>query len=180
MVRPVNEAPPKYKAFMACVVVILVTFLIILGVAEYCSSPLERKSLLQDLLARPTGTMMFRFILQPTMAALAAFRDGMRDARLGRAPYLWTVFTSKEERRGRLYEGLLSTASIILLGLIMDTIYQFIVLKTFYGGQAVIIALLLAFLPYVLLRGPIARIIRLWRGNAPITDESKPTRDRDA
>ena len=44
----------------------------------------------------------------------------------------------------------------ILLGLCMDVIYQAIVLKTFYPGEAVIVALALAFLPYLLLRGPIA------------------------
>jgi hypothetical protein len=41
----------------------------------------------------------------------------------------------------------------------MDAIYEWIVLKTFYPGEAVIVAIALAFLPY-LLRGPIARIAR--------------------
>ena len=44
----------------------------------------------------------------------------------------------------------------------MDVVYQFIVLKTFYPGEAVIVAVALALVPYVLLRGPIARIAR-WR-----------------
>ena len=83
--------------------------------------------------------------------------------RLGRAPYFWTVLTNPSERGGRLWEGLISTARIILLGLCMDVIYQVIALKTFYPGEAVIIALALAFLPYLLLRGPIARIARLRR-----------------
>jgi hypothetical protein len=36
------------------------------------------------------------------------------------------------------------------------------VLKTFYPGQAAVIAVLLAFVPYLLLRGPIERIARRW------------------
>jgi hypothetical protein len=36
------------------------------------------------------------------------------------------------------------------------------VLKTFYPGEAVIVAIALAFFPYLLLRGPIARVAR-WR-----------------
>ena len=44
----------------------------------------------------------------------------------------------------------------------MDVVYQLIVLKTFYPGEAVIVAIALALLPYLLLRGPIARIAR-WR-----------------
>jgi hypothetical protein len=37
------------------------------------------------------------------------------------------------------------------------------VLKTFYPGEAVIVAIMLAFVPYPLLRGPFARIARWWR-----------------
>jgi hypothetical protein len=47
----------------------------------------------------------------------------------------------------------------------MDAIYQWIVLKTFYPGEAVIVAIALAFFPYLLLRGPIARVAR-WRLDA--------------
>jgi len=49
------------------------------------------------------------------------------------------------------------TARIILLGIAMDAIYQFIVLKRFYPVEALIVAIALAFVPYVLLRGPIDR-----------------------
>jgi hypothetical protein len=45
----------------------------------------------------------------------------------------------------------------------MDAIYQSLVLKTFYPGEMVLVALLLAFVPYILLRGPFERIARWWR-----------------
>lgn len=106
--------------------------------------------------------MTFRFILQPTMAAIAALHDGINDARHGRTPFLWTIFHSPQDCSARLREGVISTARIILLGLGMDALYQYEVLKTFYPGEAVVIALLLAFIPYLLLRGPIARIARRW------------------
>jgi hypothetical protein len=48
----------------------------------------------------------------------------------------------------------------------MDVVYQIIVLKTFYPVEALIIAFLLAFVPYLLIRGPVARIARRWCGNA--------------
>ena len=44
----------------------------------------------------------------------------------------------------------------------MDAIYQYVVLKTFYPGEMVIIAILLAFVPYLILRGPMARLARWW------------------
>jgi len=52
----------------------------------------------------------------------------------------------------------------------MDVIYQFIEFKTFHPAESVIVALLLAFVPYLLLRGPCARIARWWRGDAPASE----------
>ena len=104
--------------------------------------------------------MTFRFILQPTMAAIAAFRDGMEDARLGRTPYIASILSGAEARGGRLWEGIVSTARILILGIVMDAAYQWLVFKTFYPDQAAVITVLLAFGPYLLLRGPIARIAR--------------------
>jgi len=140
------------------------------GVAWYGFSEEVRERVWQNLLDRPGGPMTFRFILQPIMATIAALYDGVKDARTGRSPYLWTMFSNPEKLGGRLREGMISTARIILLGLGMDLIYQFIEFKTFHPAEAVITALLLAFVPYLLLRGPCARIARWWRGDAPATE----------
>ena len=91
------------------------------------------------------------FILQPIMATNAALYDGVEDARTGRAPYLWAIASKPAERGGGLREGLISTARVILLGLCMDAVYQFIEFDAFHPAEAVIIALLLAFVPYLLL-----------------------------
>ena len=96
--------------------------------------------------------MRFRFFLQPLMAAIAAIHDGRGDARAGRSPYFMTVLRNPQERVGRLREGLNATARIILLGMAMDVIYQLIVFKTFYPDQALVVALLLAFVPYLIIR----------------------------
>jgi hypothetical protein len=166
-----SDGPSKRQVNMARMVSALVIILIIAGMIEYSHSPSERRELWHDILARPGGPMTFRFILQPVMAAIAAFRDAVKDARTGRLPYFLAVVTSKQERMGRLYEGLIATSQIILLGLVMDAIYQAIVLKTFYAGQAVLVALVLAFVPYLLLRGPISRLVRLWLGRKPAPAE---------
>jgi hypothetical protein len=49
----------------------------------------------------------------------------------------------------------------------MDTVYQIIVLKRFYPTEAVGIAVLLAFVPYLVIRGPVARLARQWPRSAP-------------
>ena len=156
----------------------LVVALIVAGVAWYGVSAKEFQRIWQNILARPGGPMTFRFILQPAMAAIAALHDGVRDARTRRSPYFWTSSRTRRAAANVCGEGLISTARIILLGLAMDTIYQFIVLKTFYPVEAVIVALALAFLPYVILRGPVARIARRWRGRpmTPVTRSPKPRR----
>ena len=146
--------------------VLLLVGLIIAGLVRYGVSAKELQRIWQNVLTRPGGPMTFRFILQPAMAAIAALLDGIKDARTGRSPYLWTLLTNEADRAAHLHEGLISTARIILLGLVMDSIYQFMVLKMFYPAESVIVALTLAFLPYVLLRGPISRIARLWISKA--------------
>ncbi|HEX7079392.1 MAG TPA: hypothetical protein VF329_00055 [Gammaproteobacteria bacterium] len=125
------------------------------------SSDVEQR-IWRDLSERPGGPMTFRLILQPAMAALVAMRDGMEDARTGRSPYFWTLLVDRRERGPRLREGVIATSRIILLGLVMDVVYQLTVLDSFYPGEAVIVALLLAFVPYLLLRGPFARISAWW------------------
>jgi hypothetical protein len=150
----------KSEVLLARLAVVLMIAFILMGAISYGFSAEVRERIWQNMLERPGGPMTFRFILQPAMAAIAALRDGVNDAKRGRPPYFWTLLTNPSELSGLLGEGLISTARIILLGLFMDVIYQAIVLKTFYPGEAVIVALTLAFLPYLALRGPIARIAR--------------------
>ncbi len=115
-----------------------------------------------DLMSRPEGPYGFRFALQPVMAIIMATLDGIKDARTGRAPYFRTIIFNPEKRKGRLLEGLRSTTRILLLGLAMEMLYQFKVLHTFYINEAIVVIFVLAFLPYLLLRGPIERIARYW------------------
>jgi hypothetical protein len=114
----------------------------------------------ENLLARPSGPLAFRFILQPTVAAILAIRDGIKDAREGRSPYFWTVLSNPAERRARLSEGLKATGKVMILAIVLDAIYQIVKLGTFYPGEAIVVAFVLGFLPYLILRGPAARIAR--------------------
>jgi len=159
-----TEEISKSKLVLARLVVVLMVAFVVVGLAQYGFSAEVRARVWQNLIERSSGPMTFRFILQPIMATIAAFLDGVKDARAGSAPFLATVLTDTAKRAGRLQEAVIATARIILLGLIIDTIYQFIEFKTFHPAEAVIIALLLAFVPYVVLRGIITRIARWWIG----------------
>jgi hypothetical protein len=151
------------------VVVLMVAF-VIAGLIMYGFSAEARARLSQNLFDRPGGPMLFRFFLQPTMSMIAAWRDGVRDARTGRSPFFVGALTDPAQRLVRLNEALVATARIILLGLVMDGIYQAIEFETFHPAEAVIIALVLAFVPYLLLRGLIARAARRWFGRGPSPD----------
>jgi hypothetical protein len=114
-----------------------------------------------DLAERPFGPMWFRFALQPIMAALTAWKDGAKDAATNQSPYFWTVLTDRAQRNARLAEGFRATGKILTMGLVLDLIYQAIALKAFYPVEAICVATLLAFLPYLLLRGVFERIAAL-------------------
>jgi hypothetical protein len=165
-----TETTSKSKLLLAQLVAALLIVFVVLGAVWYGFSAEVRLRVWQNLLDRPGGPMTFRFVLQPIMATIAALYDGFKDARTGRSPYLWTILTSSAKRGDRLNEGLISTARVILLGLCMDAIYQFIEFESFHPAEAVIIALLLAFVPYLLVRGPCARIVRWWRGDPPANE----------
>jgi hypothetical protein len=167
-----EKTASKTEILLAQAAIILLIAFTAFGVGWYGLSDEVRHRVWEQLIARPTGPMAFRFILQPIMAAIVALRDGIADAKAGRTAYFWTLLTNPLESGGRLREGLIATARIILLGLGMDVIYQFIALKTFYPGEAVIVAVALAFFPYVLLRGPIERIAR-WRLDSMSANEKR-------
>jgi hypothetical protein len=175
-----GDAGSQNLGLLAKLVIALAILLFIGGVVWYGVAAATIQRLLHDLLERSDAPMRFRFVLQPVMAAIAAVHDGREDARIGRPPFFVTLLRAPQERTGLLREALNATARIILLGLVMDVIYQALVLKTFYPNEALVIALLLAFVPYLIIRGPIVRALRR-RGSAePASGERDPERKADA
>jgi len=116
-----------------------------------------------DLAARPTGPLAMRFYLQPLMATLFAVRDGYKDARNGKLPYLWSLFTHPELRPEMLRHGWKSVGKIFILAVVLDIIYQLVVLHELHPIQAVVVATVLAIVPYLIFRGPVNRIVRRLR-----------------
>jgi hypothetical protein len=157
-----SDPPSRFAILLAHIAVVLLVSLIVAGIAWYGISAEVLDRAWRNILARPGGPMTFRFILQPAMATIAALRDGINDARLGRSPYLSVIVRGTEERGSRLWEGVVSTAKILILGIVMDVVYQWTVLSTFYPAESALIAILLAFVPYALLRGPIKRVACRW------------------
>lgn len=117
-----------------------------------------------DMVGRTDGPMMFRFFLQPTVAFIMALRDGVKDAKAGREPY-WVYLRNADPvaRKEAWREGVRAVTRILLLGIAMDVIYQFRVFGGYrYPLETLFVALLLAFVPYLLMRGPITRVAARW------------------
>jgi hypothetical protein len=155
-----SKVEPQELGVLAKLVIGLGVVMVVAGAVWHGVTFASFQRFWHDLVDRPEGEMRFRFILQPVMAAIAAVRDGREDARIGRPPFFVTMLRDPQERVGRLREALNATARIILLGLVMDVIYQALVLKTFYPNEALVIALLLTFVPYVIIRGLVRRFTR--------------------
>jgi hypothetical protein len=150
----------KTQILLARLAIGLIVLFSIAGFVWHGFSADVRDRVLGSIVERPGGPMTFRFILQPVMATVLAAIDGWRDARSGAPAYLWGIVFGPGTRADRLYDGVIATSRVILLGLVMDAVYQFMMFDSFYPGEAAIMAVLLAFLPYLLLRGPFSRLAR--------------------
>ena len=113
-----------------------------------------------QLVARVSGPMKFRLVLQPAMTAFFAIRSGLADARAGKPPYFWALLADPGQRAGMIKDGWKSIGRVFILAVVLDVIYQIIVLRFVYPGEAIIVAFILAIAPYLILRGLVTRVAR--------------------
>lgn len=116
--------------------------------------------IVENMTDRVSGPLKFRFILQPAMAVFFAIVSGLKDARTGKPPYFWSLVTEPAHRADMLKDGWKSVGKVFVIALVLDVAYQIYVLHFVYPGEAIIVALALAILPYLILRGLVTRIAR--------------------
>jgi hypothetical protein len=112
----------------------------------------------ENMAARVSGPMKFRLLLQPAMAALFAIRSGLKDAKSGKPPYFWYLVSDRIQRAELIKDGWKSVGKVFIAALAVDVVYQFMELRFVYPGEAVVVAFLLAIVPYLVLRGLVTRI----------------------
>ncbi len=120
-------------------------------------------NLATDLITRLDGPLHLRFFLQPTVAIFFAFRHGLLDVQQNRDPYGWTILTNPRHRRFLLKDGWKRIYKVFILALVLDMIYQLIVLRSLNLKTALIVASLLSIIPYGLFRGVFNQLIRRFR-----------------
>jgi hypothetical protein len=114
-----------------------------------------------QLLARVSGPMKFRLVLQPCMAAFFAIRSGLADAKAGKPPWFWELISNPTQRADMVKEAWKRVGKVFILALVLDAVYQLIELHAIYFGEMIIVAFILAIVPYLILRGPAMRVARL-------------------
>ena len=113
-----------------------------------------------NLIGRTSGPMNFRLIIQPAMATLIAIRAGLNDAREGRPAFFWAALSDRAYRPELWQQGRKDVGKVFILAAALDSVYQLIVHHGVYVLELLIVATVLAIVPYVLIRGPVNRIAR--------------------
>jgi len=135
-----------------------------------------------DLLGRSGGPLRFRLVVMPTVVVFLAIRAHLRDVRAGKPVLVGSFFTSPAERRRLLRSALKDVGRVFVIACVLDTTYQFLVLRSFYPIQMLIVAVVCAVVPYVLVRGPVTRIAHSYlrrRDGADGTSEAAEKADAD-
>jgi hypothetical protein len=112
----------------------------------------------EHLLGRFGGPLNFRMFVMPFVVTVMAIRAHRRDVREGKGTFLWAFFKSPAERRRLLRSGLRDFGKVFVVACVLDTAYQFLVLRSYYPGEMLVVAVVCAVVPYVLVRGPVLRI----------------------
>jgi len=121
----------------------------------------------QMLVGRADGPMAVRFILQPTVAVVLATVTALRDAREDRAPFFFWAIVTDPARRPEIFARIRkSVGKVFVAAIVIDVIYELLVYRWIYPGQAIIVATLLAIVPFLLICGPITRLVNHFRSRS--------------
>lgn len=125
----------------------------------------------EGVINRTTGPLKFRFILQPAMAIFLAVRGGLKDSREGKPAFFWALFVDSGHRRELLQDAWKSIWKLFLLAVVLDCVYQIIVLHAIHPFEALVVATFLAIIPYLLVRGPVNRVVNVKAHERPLAQK---------
>lgn len=118
-------------------------------------------NVLTELLGRSSGPFHARLILQPAVAVVLAIRAGLRDARSGNPAFLWGIATgSTADRRLLIRSAWQDLAKMFLVATAIDLVYTLVVLHAVRPVQTLIVVVVVAVVPYALVRGLANRVMR--------------------
>jgi hypothetical protein len=110
------------------------------------------QAFLADIPKRLMGPGRFRFVLQPLIAIVLGVRGGLADVRAGRPPYLYALVLHRDQRRELVKSGLEIALNLLLMGILMDAIFQWVILGNSHPGAALVVGPVLIVGPYAVAR----------------------------
>jgi hypothetical protein len=110
------------------------------------------RAFLEDIPKRLAGPGRFRFLLQPALAAALGVGAGRADARAGRRPYLYALAFGNQIRGDLLQSSVESIAHLLLMGILLDAVCQWLILGVSYPGAALVVGPSLIAVPYAVAR----------------------------
>ena len=117
---------------------------------------------IDDMIARLHGPGRMRFILQPTVAIILGARDGVKDARGGKPPFLSGLIFRSGDRRELMRSALKSVRDLIAVAILLDVAAQLLIFRMVHPGAALLLRPVLIALPYASSRALTNRVAR-WR-----------------
>jgi len=116
------------------------------------------REFIEDIPRRLAGPGRLRFVLQPLVAIILGIQGGQADARAGRPPYLAGILFHRELRGELTRTAFAAILNLLLLGILLDSISQWLILGASYPGAALVVGPVLIVTPYV-----IARSLANWK-----------------
>ena len=126
-------------------------------------------SFVEDIPKRLAGPGWFRLVLQPLVATFLGIRSGINDLRSGRPPYLSGVLFHRGLRNELLKSGFSTVINLLLMGVLLDSVFQWAILGISYPGAALVVGPMLIVAPYTVARALANRFGRLRKSGCPPT-----------
>jgi hypothetical protein len=86
------------------------------------------------------------------MAIILGVRSGLADARAGHRPYFSGLLFETDRRRDLFESGFHGIIDLVLVGILLDAVFQWVILGTSHPGAALVVGPVLIALPYALSR----------------------------
>jgi hypothetical protein len=128
------------------------------------------RAFIEDIPKRLTGPGRFRFVLQPAIAAILGILGGLADARAGRPPFMYGILFHRSLRGELVKSGFDTIVNLLLMGILLDAIFQWVILGVSHPGPALLVGPVLIVFPYTLARALSNRFSR--KGKSPDRAES--------
>jgi hypothetical protein len=117
----------------------------------------------ENLLARDSGPLHFRLIVQPLVATILAIRAGWMEASAGRPIFFWTLVREPAKARTVLRNAWKFVGKVFLVAVVLDVVYQVIDFQWVYPVETLIVATMLALVPCMVVRAIGNRIVTFVR-----------------